>query len=493
MDDISESKRAVDLLTSRYSIIDFGGEVRYLKNSNVEELLRGEVNPLTTGLKLYRKGDIELFQQRDLENAGLPVEQKQFREIMDGWRINPKTKCFHGTDFDPTNTDPNVLNLWRGPIGGQEGDWAVIHEFLLLIICNRDQVKYDYLLDFLAHAIQKPEEKPGVMLFFQGGQGTGKGTFFELIRKIWRYTTLVVQDVKEVVGDFNGGLEQHYFVLMDEALFAGDGKSANALKSMVTEPVMRINEKNQPRRTIGSKHRFVAATNSDVVGRVDPDDRRFFICEVSRERQQDTQYFGRLRVAFGDGVTVPAFVNALETRDLSEFEVRLRPKTKEHGINVLAGLRGVDAFLYDCIQQGQLGYENSAPIFRDTETHVTNAELVEAYKQFRSVDAAKYDHASTTKIKQHLKKVLGEHVDAKVVPRNGIKTLVRGVKFPPLEVMRAKILAHYKIDETTHDWDSVAAPNNSAEKTNGISVISGTETVTDTFGHTTRQEVPWGN
>ena len=186
-------------------------------------------------------------------------------------------------------------------------------------------------------------------------------------------------------------------------------------------------------------------------------------------------------------------MNALETRDLSEFEVRLRPKTKEHGINVLAGLRGVDAFLYDCIQQGQLGYENSAPIFRDTETHVTNAELVEAYKQFRSVDAAKYDHASTTKIKQHLKKVLGEHVDAKVVPRHGSKTLVRGVKFPPLEVMRAKILAHYKIDETTHDWDSVAAPNNSAEKTNGISVISGTETVTDTFGHTTRQEVPWGN
>ena len=75
----------------------------------------------------------------------------------------------------------------------------------------------------------------------------------------------------------------------------------------------------------------------------------FFICEVSKARQQDTQYFGRLRVAFGDGVTVPAFVNALERRDLSGFEVRLRPKTKEHGINVLAGLRGLDAFLYDCI------------------------------------------------------------------------------------------------------------------------------------------------
>ena len=47
MDDISESKRAVDLLTSRYSIIDFGGEVRYLKNSNFEELLTGEAVTIT--------------------------------------------------------------------------------------------------------------------------------------------------------------------------------------------------------------------------------------------------------------------------------------------------------------------------------------------------------------------------------------------------------------------------------------------------------------
>ena len=142
------------------------------------------------------------------------------------------------------------------PIRGQEGDWEVIRSFLVEIIANRDIEKYEYLLNFLAHAIQKPGEKPGVMLFFHGEQGTGKGTLLELIGGIWRYTTLFVQDVKEVVGDFNGGVERNYFVLMDEALFAGDGKSANALKSMVTEPLMRINEKNQPRRTISSVHRL---------------------------------------------------------------------------------------------------------------------------------------------------------------------------------------------------------------------------------------------
>ena len=59
-------ENAIELLTSRYSIIDFGGEVRYLKNSNISDLLIGEINPLTTRLNLYRKTDVELFQQREL-------------------------------------------------------------------------------------------------------------------------------------------------------------------------------------------------------------------------------------------------------------------------------------------------------------------------------------------------------------------------------------------------------------------------------------------
>ena len=154
-------ENAVELLTSGYSIIDFGGEVRYLKNSNVSNLLTGDINPLTTRLNLYRKMDIELFQQRDLENSQFSVKQSDFRNIIDAWRLASNTKCFQGTDFDSNNTDPDILNLWRGPIRGQEGDWEVIRSFLLEIIANRNIEKYEYLLNFLAHAIQKPGEKPG--------------------------------------------------------------------------------------------------------------------------------------------------------------------------------------------------------------------------------------------------------------------------------------------------------------------------------------------
>ena len=73
MNSTFDIENAVELLTSGYSIIDFGGEVRYLINSNINDLLTGDINPLTTQLNLYRKVDIELFQQRELGVDGAYV------------------------------------------------------------------------------------------------------------------------------------------------------------------------------------------------------------------------------------------------------------------------------------------------------------------------------------------------------------------------------------------------------------------------------------
>ena len=42
-----------------------------------------------------------------------------------------------GTDFDPNNTDPDILNLWRG-LSRIRGHWEVIRSFLLEIIANRN-------------------------------------------------------------------------------------------------------------------------------------------------------------------------------------------------------------------------------------------------------------------------------------------------------------------------------------------------------------------
>jgi phage/plasmid-associated DNA primase len=109
--------------------------------------------------------------------------------------------------------------------------------------------------------LQFPALKPGVMVVLLGKQGTGKGLFFEILHRIWPKTYLLVSDINQVLGQFNAALERNYVIVMDEAMFSGDRKSQDRLKSLITENTCHIEQKYQPSRTIESVHRFFASSN----------------------------------------------------------------------------------------------------------------------------------------------------------------------------------------------------------------------------------------
>ena len=96
-------------------------------------------------------------------------------------------------------------------------------------------------------------------------------------------------------------------------------------------------------------------------------------------------------------------------------------------------------------------------------------------------------------MKQHLKKIFGPHVDAKVYSFAGAKQPCRGVKFPPLDVMRAEVLAYHKIDQANHYWDDIESAGRAPEEANGKSVISGKETGWDSLSHFPFDDVPWSD
>ena len=159
--------------------------------------------------------------------------------------------------------------------------------------------------------VQHPEQKPGVMIVLLGRQGTGKGAFFQLLGRIWRNSVLQVTDIERVTGRFNAALGQNYVVVMDEALFAGDRRAQDRIKSLITEPIISIEEKHQPQRIIDSFHRFFAASNHEHFVQVDGDDRRYFILEVSDEMAQNEVYFKRLFAAIASDDAVAAFMYTL--------------------------------------------------------------------------------------------------------------------------------------------------------------------------------------
>ena len=204
------------------------------------------------------------------------------KAIVKDFYLSPETFCYDGTEFNPISTSKNTLNLYVPPtIVPSDGSSKLIREFLLNVICSGNRTNFSYLVKYLAHALQRPWEKPGVMVILLGGQGTGKGTLARILQKIWSATYLQVHQIKSVTGDFNAALERAFIVWLDEAFFVGNRGATDALKSLVTEPFINISEKYQPARQTKSFHRFFGASNADYFKATDRDDRRDFVLRVA--------------------------------------------------------------------------------------------------------------------------------------------------------------------------------------------------------------------
>ena len=317
---------------------------------DLQEIAEIRAGKRSGDVQFYKKQDITLLMERQLETLPTPSDA---RTVIKEFLLSPDTKMFTEVAFSPLPPPPSTLNYWLGsPVEPKAGDWSFVRDYLLHVICAGVDGLLDYLLHFLAHMLQTPEDKPGIMIVLLGGQGTGKGSFFILLAALWPRTTLQVSDVDHVVGGFNAVLERNYVVFMDEAIFSGDKKAADRLKSLVTEQTITIEQKYQPRRTLASFHRFFAASNHAHFGPVDPDDRRFVFLRVAEARKGDLPYWSQLHAAIADPAVIAAMAHDLAGLDLASFNVRDRPKTGEHMGQKLRSLTGFSRYWHEVLQTG---------------------------------------------------------------------------------------------------------------------------------------------
>ena len=234
--------------------------------------------------------------------------------------------------------------------------------------------------------LQKPAEKPGVMIVLKGGQGTGKGALLQIVQRIWQGTSLFTSNIDHVVGRFTGALERSYVVLLDEALFKGDKRAVDRMKSLITEPRCQIEEKNQPTRSLKSIHRFFATTNHDQFGHTDIDDRRHAFFNVSDSRRGDETYFDELFAAINDDKVIAAMMYHLRSLDLTRFNVRTAPRTNDHGAQVLKSLNGLDRYWCHVLTSAELPLLNggfgATKDWTSADIFVTTKGLHESYELY---------------------------------------------------------------------------------------------------------------
>lgn len=341
---ITSVQTGLQSLQLAFCLIKLSGDVLVVDRMEVAAALSGTK---IGSVDFYKKAAGEVLMKRYLENLTVACDVK--KTIADFW-VDPVTHMYTEIAFSPIPHPPATLNYWvRSPIQPAQGNWDIVKAHLLGVICAGDGSNYDYLIKYIAHMLQHPEVKPGVMIVLLGGQGTGKGMFFQILQRIWPGTSLLISDIQQVVGQFNAALERNFVILMDEALFSGDRKSQERMKSFVTEQTLQIEQKHQPSRTIQSVHRFFASSNHRQFSHVEADDRRLLFLGVSDKYQGNHAYFTTLAQAINDDAVIAAMVHELLAFDLSNFNVRERPITSEHGLQKILSLQGFDRYWYEVL------------------------------------------------------------------------------------------------------------------------------------------------
>lgn len=187
-----------------------------------------------------------------------------------------------------------------------------------------------YLKNYIAHIIQLPGVKPGVCLVKHGQEGTGKGTFDQLINKLISdkfYKQTSSSD--SVVGHFTGLLRNLIFCSLDEATSIKMYESNDKLKNLITEPTHRIEFKGKDERIENSYVRLTINSNNENVVKIPAKQRRFLVIRPDKISMELADAVYEL---MGSDRKVQILFQYLENFELeyetlSDFQLNI-PKTK---------------------------------------------------------------------------------------------------------------------------------------------------------------------
>ena len=97
------------------------------------------------------------------------------------WLSHPDRRTYKGgLRFLPgvTECPEDVYNLWAGwSVEPRAGDWSLTKAHIKDVLCSGNQHRFEYLINWLARAVQQPGAQGEVAVVLRGARGTGKGAF----------------------------------------------------------------------------------------------------------------------------------------------------------------------------------------------------------------------------------------------------------------------------------------------------------------------------
>jgi hypothetical protein len=254
--------------------------------------------------------------------------------FFNAWTDDPNSRTYDAVVCDPSkdrrDTGPKDLNVWPGFSASTIPDIADVDAVQDLVrpivshICDiitsgvKDHA--EWLLDWMANIVQRPEQKTQVPVVISGKQGVGKGIIFDFFREFvlgFAVTTQVQNASQDLFSRFANKHVNKVLLQLDE----GDGlsKYADHLKNLTTSSHINYEIKGLSPMVVKNYLNIIITTNHERPVLVETSDRRFVLFKASDIYLGNPPYYRALGSHLKRPQVARAFYQFLMARDLTKY------------------------------------------------------------------------------------------------------------------------------------------------------------------------------
>ncbi len=243
------------------------------------------------------------------------------------WKLDPFVRRYKKIDFlpPPKNSNKDIYNLYNDiPILSHELVDNDIDIFInhCYYLSGKNEKAKEYLLNYLAHLVQKPGILPGVALIFKSVQGIGKSLFFyKLFTNIFGINKILSTANSGDLFDRFNRLGGKIVSILDETSGKDSFSKNEIIKNIITSETVKVENKGKDAYDVNNYCRFLFFTNNDTPIKIEMSDRRFMVFECSDEVKKIENYFKNLSNSLDDMSKIKGFYNFLLKRDIESINL----------------------------------------------------------------------------------------------------------------------------------------------------------------------------
>ncbi|GAB7553336.1 hypothetical protein NRB_28420 [Novosphingobium sp. 11B] len=330
-------------LNAMYAVVTVGSSVRIMYEPREPHLMP---------IFLTRRDMLTREENRVVlvEHNG-KAKQSRMAQMWLGWEAR---RTYDHVVFAPGQSRPRTYNLFkdwsRKP---RKGEWGRLKRHLKQVICRDNEELFTWLMTWLAHIFQRPQEKPGVAVVIRGEKGTGKSIIFDFLKPLMEPYFFRDANGGRVLGKFNAQFQRTLLLVMEEAFWAGSKQQESVLKDLITSSALSIERKGVDATMEPNYMRLALISNEPWVIPATSDERRYAMFDCSSEFRGDKEYFQSMADEMNSGGAEAMLFDLLNFVPENGWTVlRTAPRTSALQGQVVESLHGIDRFMFDLLSDG---------------------------------------------------------------------------------------------------------------------------------------------